>query len=94
VIFLAASALRRHVLRSNRERKFIMTTQTGTVKWFDDGKGFGFITPDGGGKDLFAHFSEIQSTGGFRSLAENQKVEFEVKQGQKGPQASNIRAKA
>jgi len=66
-------------------------TQTGTVKWFDDGKGFGFITPDGGGKDLFAHFSEIQSTGGFRSLAENQKVEFEVKQGQKGPQASNIR---
>ena len=67
-------------------------TQTGTVKWFDDGKGFGFITPDGGGKDLFAHFSEIQSTGGFRSLAENQKVQFEVKQGQKGPQASNIRA--
>jgi len=69
-----------------------MSTQTGTVKWFDDGKGFGFITPDGGGKDLFAHFSEIQSTGGFRSLAENQKVEFEVKQGQKGPQASNIRS--
>jgi CspA family cold shock protein len=92
VIFLAASALRQHVLRSNRERKFSMTTQTGTVKWFDDGKGFGFITPDGGGKDLFAHFSEIQSTGGFRSLAENQKVQFEVKQGQKGLQASNIRA--
>lgn len=65
--------------------------QTGTVKWFDDGKGYGFITPDAGGKDLFAHFSEIQSAGGFRSLAENQKVEFEVKQGQKGPQASNIR---
>ena len=55
-----------------------MTTQTGTVKWFDDGKGFGFITPDGGGKDLFAHFSEIQSTGGFRSLAENQKVQFDA----------------
>jgi CspA family cold shock protein len=71
---------------------FDMTTQTGTVKWFDDGKGFGFITPDGGGKDLFAHFSEIQSTGGFRSLAEAQRVEFEVKQGQKGPQASNIRS--
>jgi CspA family cold shock protein len=87
-----ASALRQHVLRSNRERKFKMTTQTGIVKWFDDGKGFGFITPDGGGKDLFAHFSEIQSTGGFRSLAEGQKVEFEVKQGQKGPQASTIKA--
>jgi CspA family cold shock protein len=77
---------------SNRERKFSMTTQTGIVKWFDDGKGFGFITPDGGGKDLFAHFSEIQSTGGFRSLAEGQKVEFEVKQGQKGPQASGIKS--
>ncbi len=64
----------------------------GTVKWFDDGKGYGFITPDGGGKDLFAHFSEIQSTGGFRSLAENQKVQFETKQGPKGLQASNIRA--
>jgi len=68
-----------------------MTTQTGTVKWFDDGKGFGFITPDGGGKDLFAHFSEIQGQG-FKSLQENQKVEFEVKQGQKGPQASNIKS--
>jgi len=80
-----------HVLRSQHDRKFSMTTQTGIVKWFDDGKGFGFITPDGGGKDLFAHFSEIQSTGGFRSLAEGQKVEFEVKQGQKGPQASGIK---
>jgi cold shock protein len=89
---LAASALRQRVLRSNRERKYEMTMQTGIVKWFDDGKGFGFITPDGGGKDLFAHFSEIQSTGGFRSLAEGQKVEFEVKQGQKGPQASGIKA--
>ena len=68
-----------------------MTTQTGTVKWFDDGKGFGFITPDGGGKDLFAHFSEIRNGGGFKSLQENQKVEFEVKQGAKGPQAANIR---
>ena len=67
-----------------------MSTQTGIVKWFDDGKGFGFITPDAGGKDLFAHFSEIQGTG-FKSLAENQRVEFEVKQGQKGPQAAAIR---
>ena len=68
-----------------------MSTQTGIVKWFDDGKGFGFITPDAGGKDLFAHFKEIQSTG-FKSLAENQRVEFEVGQGQKGPQAMRIRA--
>ena len=68
-----------------------MTTQTGTVKWFDDGKGFGFITPEGGGKDLFAHFSEIQGTD-FKSLAEGQRVEFEVTEGKKGPQASKIRA--
>jgi CspA family cold shock protein len=66
-------------------------TQTGTVKWFDDGKGYGFITPEGGGKDLFAHHSEIKNNGGFRSLQENQRVEFEVKQGQKGLQAANIR---
>ena len=68
-----------------------MTTETGVVKWFNDGKGFGFITPDSGGKDLFAHFSDIKGEG-FKSLAENQRVEFEVKQGQKGLQASNIRA--
>lgn len=64
-------------------------TQTGTVKWFNEGKGFGFITPDGGGKDLFAHVSEIKG-GGAKSLAENQRVQFQVTQGQKGPQASNI----
>jgi CspA family cold shock protein len=93
VIFLRGFALRQHVLRSYFLIGFVyMTTQTGTVKWFDDGKGFGFITPDGGGKDLFAHFSEIQGGTGFRSLAENQKVQFEVKQGQKGPQAANIRS--
>ncbi|MBP6903266.1 MAG: cold-shock protein [Burkholderiaceae bacterium] len=68
-----------------------MTTETGTVKWFNEGKGFGFITPDGGGKDLFAHFSEIQGSG-FKTLAENQRVQFEVTQGQKGPQASKIRS--
>jgi len=67
-------------------------TQTGVVKWFDDGKGYGFITPEGGGKDLFAHHSEIRNEGGFRSLQENQRVQFEVKQGQKGLQAANIRA--
>ena len=68
-----------------------MSIETGIVKWFDDGKGYGFITPDGGGKDLFAHFKEIASTGGFRSLQEGQRVQFEVKQGLKGPAASNIK---
>lgn len=68
-----------------------MSKQTGIVKWFDDGKGFGFITPDAGGKDLFAHFSEIQGSG-FKSLAEGQRVEFEVKEGQKGLQAASIEA--
>jgi CspA family cold shock protein len=67
-----------------------MAKETGIVKWFNEGKGFGFIAPDGGGKDLFAHFKEIQGTG-FKTLLENQRVEFEVTQGQKGPQASNIR---
>jgi CspA family cold shock protein len=64
---------------------------TGTVKWFNDAKGFGFITPDEGGDDLFAHFSQIQSNG-FKSLQENQKVSFDVTTGPKGKQASNIKA--
>jgi cold shock protein len=63
---------------------------SGTVKWFNDAKGFGFITPDDGSKDLFAHHSEIQGTG-FKSLKEGQKVEYEPTQGQKGPAASKIR---
>lgn len=63
--------------------------QTGTVKWFNDAKGFGFITPDNGGPDLFAHFSEIKADG-FKSLSEGQKVNFVAGQGQKGPQATNI----
>lgn len=61
----------------------------GTVKWFDDGKGFGFITPDDGGKDLFAHFSAIQGNG-FKSLQQGQKVSYVESMGQKGPQATNI----
>ena len=63
---------------------------TGTVKWFNGDKGFGFITQDDGGADVFAHFSAIAASG-FRSLEENQRVEFEVTQGAKGLQAANIR---
>ena len=63
---------------------------TGTVKWFNDTKGYGFISPDDGGDDLFAHFSEIQAEG-FKTLQDGQKVSFEVTQGKKGLQASNIR---
>lgn len=63
----------------------------GTVKWFNSEKGYGFITPDDGSKDLFVHFSEIQGSG-YRSLDEGQKVEFEVGQGQKGPQAQQVSA--
>ena len=62
---------------------------TGTVKWFNDTKGYGFITPDEGGKDLFVHHSQIVGTG-FKSLAEGAKVEFERREGQKGPEASNV----
>jgi CspA family cold shock protein len=63
---------------------------TGTVKWFSDEKGYGFITPDDGSKDLFVHFSGIAGDG-FKSLAEGAKVEFEAIEGNKGPQASNVR---
>ncbi|MBK0868078.1 MAG: cold-shock protein [Saccharopolyspora sp.] len=64
---------------------------TGTVKWFNAEKGFGFITPDGGGSDVFAHYTAIDASG-FRTLDENQRVEFEIAQGPKGPQASGIRS--
>ena len=62
----------------------------GTVKWFNGDKGFGFIAQEGGGDDVFVHFSAIQASG-FRTLDENQKVEFDVTQSPKGPQAENVR---
>ncbi len=67
----------------------MQNTQTGTVKWFSDSKGYGWIQPDNGGEDVFAHFSQIQSS--FKSLAEGQRVEYDVIIGPKGEQAENIR---
>ena len=62
---------------------------TGTVKWFNDSKGYGFITPDEGTKDLFVHFSNIAGDG-FKTLAEGQRVEYEAREGEKGPEATNV----
>ena len=64
---------------------------TGTVKWFNEKKGYGFIAPDDGGEDLFVHYSNITGEG-FRTLHEGQKVEYEAGQGRKGPEATNVRA--
>jgi len=77
------------LLQVGDTRTIGLSMATGTVKWFNDAKGYGFITPDDGGEDLFAHFSAIQ-IGGFKTLKEGQKVVFEIVQGPKGKQASNI----
>ena len=64
-------------------------SKTGKIKWFNDAKGFGFVTPDDGSKDVFVHFSSIQGEG-FKSLAEGDKIEFEVQESDKGPKAANV----
>jgi CspA family cold shock protein len=68
----------------------VFKVTTGTVKWFNDAKGFGFITPSDGSKDVFVHFSALQGEG-FKTLAEGATVEFDLAQGEKGPQAQNVR---
>ncbi len=72
------------------ERGSVSVGTTGVVKWFNDGKGFGFVTPDDGSKDVFVHFSAIQGMDGFKTLAEGDKVEFDIVQGEKGPAAENV----
>ena len=78
------------VVREPNVGKERMRVAQGTVKWFNSDKGFGFISVDGGGQDVFVHFSAIESSG-YRSLDENQRVEFDITQGQKGPQAEHVR---
>ncbi len=73
--------------QSSKEGVSIMST--GKVKWFNESKGYGFIEPDGGGRDVFVHYSAIQGEG-YKTLSEGQMVEFEITQGEKGPQAANV----
>jgi cold shock protein len=89
-VFLHAQHVLRIIFLLIGKSSMTTQTQTGTVKWFNESKGFGFIAQDAGGADLFAHFRDISGSG-FKTLLENQRVEFEVKQGEKGLQAANIR---
>jgi CspA family cold shock protein len=84
-IFASKKELQTIAIQPNRGISVI----TGTVKWFNDAKGFGFITPSDGGKDVFVHHSAIQGSG-FKTLAEGQKVQFTLEQGPKGPSAANV----
>lgn len=87
-----AVLIARHNLVSFFQVKVIlMSKMKGSVKWFNESKGFGFITPEDGSKDVFVHFSAIQSNG-FKTLAEGQRVEFEITDGAKGPSAANVAA--
>jgi cold shock protein len=84
----ASQGSRQQMSTGKKVRNAIMAS-TGTVKWFNNEKGFGFIAPDDGSADVFAHFSAIAGNG-YKSLEENQKVEFDITEGRKGPQAENI----
>jgi len=78
--------------QASEQTALVMDMSKGTVKWFNADKGFGFITPEDGGKDLFVHHSEIEAGGGYATLNDGQAVEFEVGEGQKGPCANKVKA--
>jgi CspA family cold shock protein len=84
---LPAPKFRKPVVEKKENQRM---SKTGKIKWFNDAKGFGFVTPDDGSKDVFVHFSSIQGEG-FKSLAEGDKIEFEVQESDKGPKAANVR---
>jgi CspA family cold shock protein len=90
VLLLKSSWQGQRIVNPNITSEETLVMSIGTVKWFNAEKGFGFINPDDGGKDLFVHHSEIQSGGGYATLSDGQKVEYEVGQGQKGPCANKV----